>query len=191
FSRDWSSDVCSSDLVATDNQADPTPRRRAADLRQWPPPTITASPETQPTAPLPRPVEGGHQVSGGGLQNQPQHGNTVADQGDIDGELRAAGNEFPGAIQGIQQPAVTPLAPLIPGLSRGFLGNHGHPRQQLVQTGQDKLLGQVVGGGYRRVVALAGGDDPPAADSHDGRPGAAGQGTQGILKGTVKVRGHC
>ena len=83
-----------------------------------------------------------------------QHRPVIVDQGDIDGELTVAFYEFPGAVQGIDQPELPPGLAVFLGFHRRFLRQHGNVPVEAGQFTAYNLMGGSVGGRQRRPIGL-------------------------------------
>ncbi|KDX38553.1 hypothetical protein AC96_5203 [Escherichia coli 2-156-04_S4_C2] len=101
-----------------------------------------------------RRLAAGVQTPQGGRQHHPQAWAPLLDQGDVDGELAIAADEFLGAVQGIDQPETRgrrgQSAPAC-----GLFGNGRHLGKALRQGFEDRRFGRFVGKGDRRSVILA------------------------------------
>ena len=83
-----------------------------------------------------------------------QHRHAVFHQGDVDGELAVALDEFLGAVERVHQPETGPVLAVFIGDAAGFLGEHRNLRGQGLQARLDQVVGGAVGLGDRAVVVL-------------------------------------
>ncbi len=135
-----------------------------------------------------RPCPGGaapQQAEGRG-EHHPRHRAVRLDEGEIDGELRAAGEEFLRAVERIdQQEALGQRG----GRGGIFLAHHRDPRQGGGKAGQQDALGGKVRLGQRAAVRLGVGEHAGAPDGQDRLPRCPGEiGEQGQERGGGK--GH-
>ncbi|MCY1544414.1 hypothetical protein D9M68_802970 [compost metagenome] len=96
----------------------------------------------------------GEQAIQGRRQNHTQYRLAVLDQGNVDGELTVAADEFPGAVQRVHQPETLRHRRYPTGRCR-FLGDHWNLRSMQGQGLKDQRLGALVGLGHRRRILLA------------------------------------
>ena len=119
-----------------------------------------------------------------------QYRAVLADQGDIHGKFTVALDELLGAIQRVDQPELVPAAALLEGYRGRFLGPDRNIGRQLVQLGEDELVGRAVGRSQRRTVVLGlDGEVFPLVDFHDGVAGRAGD-TQHVVEQLRDVCSH-
>ena len=78
----------------------------------------------------------------------------ILDQGHVDGELLATGDELLGAVQRVHQPPAPPVAALAQRYLAILFGKHRNVRRQRPQPRLQYMVRGQVGGGNRRFVGL-------------------------------------
>ena len=86
--------------------------------------------------------------------HQAETGLSLLDQRDVDGELAVPVHEFPGSVQGVDQPVALPVLPLIERRRFRFLRQHGCFRGQPCQRRGNDIVGREIRLGKRRCIGL-------------------------------------
>ncbi len=103
----------------------------------------------------------------GGCVDDAGNGSPVLDQGDVDGEFGAPGDEFPGSVEGIDQNESLAGNTGDTACGRCFLGDNRNVRKGLGQDAEDDPLGALVRFGHRGAVRLVAGCRAAVEDLQD------------------------
>ena len=119
-----------------------------------------------------------------------KHRTAVFDESDIDGEFIAAGDEFLGPVERIDQPKPA-VADIRHSPSRhAFLGDRRNIGRRVGQPGDDQGVGDFVGFGHRRGIEFSLHGDVAAVETHDLHAGPEGEFVGQLCQGGAFVFGH-
>ncbi len=103
--------------------------------------------------------------------NDAGHRRAIADQRDVDGEIRIVGDEFLGAVKRIDKEEFVPRDIGHDAGGDAFLGDDGDLREMRLEVTENDRFGALVGLGHRRGVGLEADGRAGAIDLDDGTPG--------------------
>jgi len=112
----------------------------------------------------------------GWREHDAEHGVTGVDQGDVDGELTVAVDEFFGAIEWIDEPEAGGAGVNVRDATGGdrLFGHHRSARVEAREPLEDDGLGPLIGEGDRRLVRLGVHRKIPLVNEADHRAGLEG-----------------